>query len=307
MVENTSNLYFRIGLTGSYPDAGINGTVAPRYGKVVVTHPGGSQTIYIRQGEVAAELVPGSGVYWSPYNMSDPERGEGGNNIADHNDVRTDEAVFLPEKFTGYPSQGGYFFQWNRVKAYHPIAPYTSFGSSSRLISGWPFDYENTWDTTRDVCPIGYRHPKGKSDDPASEYLTGLLGDTPGTDNSMWGYYADGFFDRSYLQASLDIDEMSRAGSGSEIAYLGRLFFNTGSSASLFFPAGGQRYSWSDSNKGYLSGEGTSCFYFYGDKSDDGNNFRYVRNAYFSETRVEIIGGIKTTGYKIRCVKGEKQ
>jgi len=62
-------------------------------------------------------------------------------------------------------------------------------------------------------------------------------------DNSAWGYYADGFFDRRKIENS-SITSLSSVVSAlnDSIAYVGNLFYNSKNNASLFFPASGLRF-----------------------------------------------------------------
>jgi len=83
------------------------------------------------------------------------------------------------------------------------------------------------------------------------------------TDNSQWGYYADGFFDRRRIVSGPSGTAGTAVASGNrDIALVGRLFFNpvAGSShynASIFFPAPGMR-----STKGQLEFSGVNGYYW---------------------------------------------
>jgi hypothetical protein len=93
--------------------------------------------------------------------------------------------------------------------------------------------------------------------------------------NSIWGYYADGFFDRRKLEnASSSVVNSTVLPSTKDIAHIGRLFFNplSGSkrySASLFFPAAG----WVNENGGNLVNIGYDCAYWSSTASHNLSNY----------------------------------
>jgi hypothetical protein len=115
--------------------------------------------------------------------------------------------------------------------------------------------------------------------------------------NSVWGYYADGFFDRRPITDNIAVASGTR-----DVAYVGRLFYNTTTcpdhyGASLFVPNGGNR------NKDS------------GDLSDNSGTFD---SYYWTSSIYDITGGIilrllstntgpwigeKTSGAMVRCVR----
>ncbi|MDR2586452.1 MAG: hypothetical protein LBC84_09620, partial [Prevotellaceae bacterium] len=110
-----------------------------------------------------------------------------------------------------------------------------------------------------ETCPPGYRHPHDGLPDNAittgnpalseirqSLWLNPPQGINSNTDNSVWGYYADGYFDRRTLASSLGVSPMVTSAVATNsiyVAYVGRLFINPTTLASLFFPASGYRYN----------------------------------------------------------------
>ncbi|MCC8019230.1 MAG: hypothetical protein LIO85_05600 [Rikenellaceae bacterium] len=277
-VSGTGNIYFRIGLTGENPDPS-----APRYAKVVVN---GTHEIFIRQGEAAdylmrpddnATALSGNrplAAKYSPYNLTSREFIEGtktgGTTIANH----TLFTGIRQGVFTEYPTQAGAYFQHmdqGGNYAYHPNNP-----EGSMQISGWSSvtdftTYWNTWESSRETCPPGYRRlTDGVTDavvgSPAiaaseqrqSLWLNPQTGTTSDTDNSRWGYYADGFFDRRTIETStaytaFDNSAVCIETNDYRAAYVGRLFFNPDTNASLFFPACGNRHY--SSSQIYSSGD----------------------------------------------------
>ena len=125
--------------------------------------------------------------------------------------------------------------------------------------------YWSTLKATHETCPPGYHRPydgpinvSSAIDDIAavtdSEIRHSLFHNilrnihTPSTINCMWGYYADGFFDRREITNRPGIGSNKYVVSATDRnnAYIGRLFYNAvhGSEkygASLFFPIGGHR------------------------------------------------------------------
>jgi hypothetical protein len=85
-------------------------------------------------------------------------------------------------------------------------------------------------------------------------------------DNTAWGYYADGFFDRRPIENARGGNarpSSAVAVTGNGVAYLGRLFFNPlpaseRYNASLFFPATGYR----NPENGSLTGAGSYGMYW---------------------------------------------
>jgi hypothetical protein len=120
-----------------------------------------------------------------------------------------------------------------------------------------------------ETCPPGFRRPTA-GNTPASGAATNefryslftkggtiLDGNGENGENSVWGYYADGYFDRRELatqRASADntvpygavatSTGSADADNNWNVAYIGRLFYNDTDErhASIFFPGAGQRH-----------------------------------------------------------------
>jgi hypothetical protein len=166
-----------------------------------------------------------------------------------------------------------------------------------QTISGWSSNtaIPNLWNTISDmneVSPPGFRRPTDGSISANEEWtkVTSLNSEfrqslfqwhgtgsnstaLQSTDNSVWGYYADGFFDRRPLENSVNnIGNTSVFYGNRDVAYIGRLFFNAlvnseRYNASLFFPAGGHRYY----TTGDLTKSGYEGFYWSSTSNDTGN------------------------------------
>ena len=250
----SSNIYFRIGLTGVNPTPGT-----PRYGMVLLTYNNHelAQRIFIRQGEDPDYVLrefgdPGTSIItrplaqkFSPYNVT-----YGPFNLSGWVDIPTNNGGF----FTDYPSQAGAFFQWGSQEIYYPRRAWQPHGNPS----GWnSWAISGFWDDikySQDICPPDYRRVNdgptavgsngnyNNSELRQSLWLDPFNGDSfyGSMHNFVYGYYADGFFDRRQI-----VDGGSYTGHGTlstvsfttkEIAHVGGLFFNPNTNASLFFP-----------------------------------------------------------------------
>jgi hypothetical protein len=258
-MDAANDIYFRIGLKSEYTPTE---TAPARYGVVLLTYADNSlsQRIWIRQGEDADYLMrsedpkTGGGVRTpvaklSPYNLTAQKL-----NAPVSINGATDDPSLTSAIFTDYPSQGGALWQWSAQNevlrfAWPPLC-YTG------ALTGWnSAEGSTTWTAENESCPAGYRRP---ADDNAEMrqslflgYKTGLT-DSRNADiqNETWGYYADGYFDRRnivdavkvpfetvtvYEAVGYDTAEPLKS------AFIGGLFYNPATNASLFFPAPGSR------------------------------------------------------------------
>ena len=197
--------------------------------------------------------------------------------------------------FTRYPTQTGAYFQWAPAAAqsarfrvaHSPIGNATNVGYVNTMVTPGTF-----WTAARanhESCPPGWRrfddgsitahrhhtptHAVGQNATriQTSEMRMSLfLEPRPGTDansnssaNTLFGFYADGFFDRRTpgdRQGSVSgvaAPHSTVANDNRYIAHRGILFFNPLSGASLFFPAAGRR-----SNTGGLIYVGNEILYW---------------------------------------------
>jgi hypothetical protein len=106
------------------------------------------------------------------------------------------------------------------------------------------------------------------------------------TDNAVWGYLADGFFDRGALSNNT-------VGSGTEVAYRGQLFYNSITNASVFIPASGLR----NYNTGQLLYAGNNGFYWSRSSYNGSNGWNlYVAGGTYPSNNT------RTYGFSVRCV-----
>lgn len=238
---------------------------------------------------------------WSPYNLTDPD---GNSNRDMGALVQGNGKVALNGgRFTEYPSQAGYYFSFYDRMAFSPevnttnIIPMTNTFMMDRTKGR---TIENDVDKD-EVCPPGYHTPRDGVDYKISSYERGRVinsevrqslfinpvdGDRPasmpfplhsdpenqvsGSDaGTIVGFYADSYSDRLMRQTpfrnNFVVRKESAVGLGSnKVAYLGRLFYNPSTYASIFTPyAGsiapnstGNGDSWSDGNNApYYMGE----------------------------------------------------
>ena len=256
-VSGTGNILFRVGLTGTY---GINQV---RYATITLTHSSGSSKLYVRQGE-EPQYAPGtnSGVKWSPYNLG---------NTGNPNEYGANSNGFVD-----YPTKAGYFYKWNHLNAGTPTAytPIDPLSPSWSTVSGSGL-----------VCPSGYRLPSGNSG------TNGEMGQLVSISLSLplsLGYYADGFFDRRPIDSSVGAVSVKN----NNVAYFGKLFYNSTSRASLFFPFAGNRVN------GELFNAGSQGSYW-------SNSSYNTTDAYslFLTTITEQSNISKDEGYSVRCVQ----
>ena len=252
-----AEINFRIGLRS------VNPNPHPRYGQVVVMHNNSSvpHIIWIRQGEAADYVFDShpngdnraSARRFSPFNLKAYELNE---NVGMRIQQEDDGWDGNRSKFTAYPTQTGAFFMWAGSHTRRAFAPVGGFGAS------WGNQASGNWNTlgnTHESCPPGWRRP---NDGPITHIVTSgearpnsemrqslFLNPPTGTAaaspaNFVWGFYADGFFDRRAITnaAGLDVPNAGTVAAGTyDIANRGALFFNPRNSASLFFPATGNR------------------------------------------------------------------
>ena len=318
-------VFFRTGLKSRLAYMGA----PPRYGVVEVVQGGVTRKIYVRQGEEADYIMRPTdenpsdsysprayAMKLSPYNLSDPGRGVGGNDINAHNTMLYGETVFSSNKFTDYPSQGGYLFQWNlgagsSHRAYHPANPVAT------AISNWDAAQKNAWEKTLEPCPAGYRHPNDSLKSPATSEIRQSLYLIPGEatgltpSNSVRGYYADGFFDRLPINkspngadsttVSFNLSNLIDA-ANTKVAYTGRLIYNPVTNASVFLPASGVR----NGADGTLQMSGETGLYWTSTRWEDND---YLSCAFtFSPTESgenRIRDVYRNNGVSIRCVKDD--
>ena len=274
-------IMFRIGLRSHYTPTLEH---PARYAVVLLeyTYSGATryQKIFLRQGGDADYLmlptdpintggVSGrlAAVMFSPYNLT-------GTNL---------DAVANPGVFTDYPSKAGAIFQW--ASGTNPDRRRYAWNAHSlNQPTGWSplAGVYNLWNVAtidNETCPVGYHRP---SDGSTSSYESSAtvansemrqsLFNKPGAgvnyvsevSNSLWGYYADGYFDRRRpMDTSGSILKAAVAHGNREVAYIGRLFFNPLENsdrynASIFFPAAGQRFH----DTGMLTATGSYGYYW---------------------------------------------
>jgi hypothetical protein len=262
---------------------------------------------------------------WSPYNLTAQEFRDGTSM-----DSYVDIVTVRGAAFTEFPTQVGAHFQYAnnvttyRRRAYNPsIQDVSSYWNSTASSS----TYWNTLGSTHETCPKNYLLSTGETLDfrrpydndisvnPAynaalAETLQSLHSKTVASDpietfthleNSVWGRYADGFFDRNVVNSN------DYAGTGPFVANEGRLYHNPLTHNSLFLPYTGIR----DATDGTLNVNGAKTGQYWlananvGSAyhiiiSDDGNN-----NQGIDGPESGIATSPRSHGIAIRCVAFE--
>ena len=314
MVAANGTIQFRIGLQKPFdaykPDTDPNPNPA-RYAVVLLSYANNTQAqrIYIRQGEGADYLMRNIDtvstgnltsrtkcVKFSPYNTT--------------YSTMNSQVPYNNGTFTDYPSQAGAIFQWaNDNVPRYAFDPY----ASSPGITSWQNNFPNTfWDVlsgNNETCPSGYRRPTDgttsasdtgptmtSSEMRQSLYLNPQTGEGSNIDNSVWGYYADGFFDRRQIRTIGTGSPSSVLINDNQIAHIGRLFYNPTTNASLFFPAAGYR----NSSDGVLNSPGTIGNYW-SSSSYSSNLSWFMGFDYRSVSQTRNMGN-RSYGENVRCV-----
>jgi len=229
-VNGKGNILFRVGLTSK-----IAIDSKPRYAKIKVSWKEGTSDMvsymYVRQGETPDNIssVAGSDAKWSPYNLGN----------------YNDRSQYNNGGFVTYPTQAGFIYQWGygSTAPNHTIPiPYTP--QDPRVPSAWSITVDDAIYSLNSACPDGYRLPTGNTN--GSSELEFYKQTDVGTGSNIWGYYADGFFDRKAIVSSINgvannIPNTSVSPGNDYVAYIGMLFYNPTTNASLFLPGAGNR------------------------------------------------------------------
>ena len=330
---STSAINFRIGLVddGNAPANGT--TAAPRYGQVIVTHNNNAAThiIWVRQGEAAdyvmrpTDLMTVAGTTItneprpaarriSPFNLTAPA------NQWDTN-LWVNATNHSRGVHTNYPSQNGAFWMW--ASSNHQRRPYSPVRST--LLSGWGTAINTVaWDTLADVheaCPVGYRRPTdGRTDTEINSrenlnadrmrlsemrqslFLVPVNGIGSNTSNSVFGFYADGFFDRRVRNTATQVNNTSATNNTTvelgttNVASRGTVFFNPITNAHVFLPAAGSR----GSTNGSLSFVGTRGFYWSSTTSTGTGVTIYLQ---VNQDESFVSHDLRSSGNSVRCVR----
>jgi hypothetical protein len=304
-LQTDGYIYFRIGLTGTNPnpksadyrDRNGNACSPPRYGRILLQYGNNtkSQYIYIRQGEAADKITNPFAIYYTVYNLMDPGVKTDPNyerrdftRYSEHGSVGPNAGVW-----TDYPSQTGSLFHFSTTNdgAIHPTKP-----GSGISISGWPKD-DKTLPQNR--CPQGYYIPTWNHVSVGAAQIFPNEG-LASNENTLWGYYADGFFDRRLIIN----DAVSR--NNALVAYIGKLFINSYSPySSVFYPASGSRHTNSgallENSGGSTAGLGRAGYYW--SSTPMSNNTRNGYAMYVAGAKVGASNYYDRWGISLRCVR----
>ena len=324
LTNASDNIIFRIGLQSTYTPTS---DYPARYAVIILSYAGNTkhQKIYLRQGEEADYLMKngdqvGAGSplttrtvarMFSPYNLT-----------ADIINASVDKPGAVPAvnpgKFTDYPTQAGAIFQWGLLdnstylrwawNGYTVAKP--NYYADNHSTSYWGVVGANN-----ETCPPGYRRPNDGNTSTAelsnansslnNSELRQSLFHKPFTghnqsseiSNSVWGYYADGFFDRHPITNATTV-----ASGMKDVAYIGQLFYNPNTdsdhyNASVFFPNAGYRYNNSLAELQYAGQYG---YYWTTSAYDTTTGWAILFRDTYGSSPYRMSKGI---GAFIRCVK----
>ncbi len=310
-VATGGEIKFRVGMRTRWDNQPRYATQKVRYAKIIILFGQNYQyqrIIWVRHGHEPDYLISKNDVptdyqayvrKFSPYNLTAPGMS---------NAVYTNISVAYGGVFTDYPSQAGGMFQWAGISGYERLAWHPSLAS----VSGWnnSNDYSSWVSGTYETCPtvngVIYRRPTSAPTGATttSELGRSLLSDVSKSTetNSVWGYYADGFFDRRSCTASNNNVEGSVVDNSLfTAAYVGLMFYNDKADspcrhASIFFPAAGLRHY----TDGVLRLAGDNCYYWTSSAKFTSDGYAFFVNSggtvYYGNF------GDRTYGMSIRCV-----
>lgn len=298
LIGNSDHILFRVGMTGKIGENEV------RYGLILVTHSGGVNRIFVRQGEepdyvmrpsdpiggnadITKENRPNA-VKLTAFNLTDPEG-------------RTGRVDLGSRKggFTKYPSEGGYFFQAFQPYAWYPTGSVVGWISGAGIGTNW------------ESCPPGYRRIKDGANENSgfvegSEMRQSLWyypknGSARNDyENSIRGLLADGSFDRKEQKEKKYYDYSGiSVGEGATIGHLGVIIFNPFNYASIFMPAAGTR---SYFQSGTLSGSGAISLWWSSSTSSSLSAWYGCMDFYNNTFTFDNYSSYITNGASIRCV-----
>jgi len=284
-IVGVNTIMFRMGCQKTF--AAWNAASNPaRYAVVVLSYANNTmfQKIFIRQGE-APDYLPGqsSGKKWSVYNLGNSN----------------DRTQYGNGGFTTYPTQGGYLYQWgygtNAATDQAP-RPYPPTGDASTLTPPWTTGADVLY-ALGSACPDNYTVPSGFTVPSGGD---GDMSYIPVQASTAWGYYADGFFDRRQVVSSPTGVAVSTVSVGdNNIAYQGKLFFNSTTNVSLFMPFPGGRTT------GPLSGNGNVGVYWSSTGTIANTTAFDAEDLTINSSNVTTnpVGASRGQAFSVRCVK----
>lgn len=238
--------------------------------------------------------------------------------------------------FTSYPSQSGALFQWanynNKIKIQLGNYKNYVFKPYEFNYPYWPTDVTLTKKSSEsywyyygrdfNISPINYKRPQdgdtkknviennlyNNADESYdvnseisasnSEFKQSLMAKVnTETDNAVFGYYADGFFDRR----AIDPNNCVAAGTP-QIASIGKLFYNPATYASIFLPAAGYR----EGEKGELNFRGTRARYWSSCSYLSIEGMHRALNLEVTSDKAHFQLSYRSSACNIRCVIGKE-
>lgn len=175
-----------------------------------------------------------------------------------------------------YPTQGGLLSQWGRPTAWPAIG-------STEAPSKYPTDVDKTLSLDVNICPETYAYPDNNTIAVLQTSLSSL--------SIIWGYYADGYFDRRNI-ASHRVEYNS-----TDVASAGVMLYLPQNLHSVFMPTTGYR-----NTTGQIIGIGTEAGYW--SKINDTDDEKAIAMLVTNNNSKATVGGYsKTNSFYMRCIK----
>ena len=300
------DITFRIGLEKRFTAFNAN-TNPARYAVIELWYADYTrmQKIYLRQGEgddyVMTKGQPDNRPYavkFSPFNLTAKDMMDTDPKYVHIASNRSNAA------FTAYPTQIGAFFQWANTTGSSAFR--NAWDPSTTSLSGlWDSGNTTSFSSSdHETCPTGYRRPNDNSSNFSNSEMRQSLwanyvqssSQGGNHENYLYGYYADGFYDRRYIDRSDSFSNGVVAKGTNKVASGGGLFYNPQTNASLFLPVGGYR--------SYASGALTNIGY-YGYYLTSLNTQYYGCVLSIADSGFLVITEqvMRAQGSNIRCVK----
>lgn len=261
-VEGYGRVYFRVGWEST-----LSLTAAIRYAKIKVsTRTKGTNNswderiLYCRQGEDPTSITAGQSLVFQSYNTNSNQ------------------------SLVDYPTMTGMLFQWNHAKPWAPLGSVVGYNQTRQ---------ESEFILNDEVCPVKYETPSHI----AFSGILSLLANSP--EMYMWGYYADGYFDRRAIT-----NHIVQNNEG-VVASAGGLFFSPTSAIGIFLPTA----SWRNT-AGLISPSRAEQAYYWSSSNESTN---MASALFLTRNRTSAVGTPaseqmstdKLYGAHVRCVKSE--
>ena len=315
-------------------DADLVTTWPARYAVVLLSYNNNTKfkKIFIRQGEGSDYLMYDEAITSGDFSHTAGTKRPDAVKFKPYN-LTTTEPNFMTDigyrggVFTTYPTQAGALFNWatpNNIRFAYPPAYINILGLWPNSGSSGLWTDATNLSATYETCPIGYHRASdgatnvvvpilsapnsnvANSQMRQSLWLNPQSGDyVNNLDNSVCGYYADGWFDRRAIVGGVGLNGGSNSSvsvTENDMAHIGRLFFNPVTNRSIFFPLAGIRYA----TGGDIRLSGAWGYYFSSSSVGTTSSSLVWLSVLDSTTAVQSRSGVyRYMGGSLRCVRDE--